>query len=154
MIYVPRTLNNLVINTPQLYLLHQKSSSYSQNTPRDNQCFNSEDSNSKRNELPSPVIPVTPPLNYLVINLPQLYSVHQTSSISSHNTTHELQDSSIPGQTSPDPSNTMPPPSTKNGSRNIYGCIVDVSKLKPVQRKQHAVMLLHNYHKLCNMNDP
>ena len=46
-------------------------------------------------------------------------------------TTHELQASSIPGRTSPDPSNIMPPPSTNNGSCNIYGCMVDVSKLTP-----------------------
>ena len=48
----------------------------------------------------------------------------------------------------------MPPPSTNNGTRNIYGCMVDVSKLKPAQRQQHAVMLLQNYHELCNTNDP
>ena len=67
---------------------------------------------------------------------------------------HELQASSIPGRTSPDLSNTMPPPSTNNGSRNIYGCMVDVSKLTPTQRQQHAVMLLEHYHKLCNTNYP
>ena len=65
-----------------------------------------------------------------------------------------MQASSIPGRTSPDLSNTMPTPSTNNGSRNIYGCMVDVSKLKPAQRQQHAVMLLENYHELCNTNDP
>ena len=62
--------------------------------------------------------------------------------------------SSIPDRTSPDPSNTMPPPSTNNGSRNIFGCMVDVSKLKPAQRQQHSVMLLQNYHELCNTNEP
>ena len=78
----------------------------------------------------------------------------QQSSISSHNRTHDLQASSIPGRTSPDPSNTIPPPSTNNGGRNIYGCMVDVSKLTPAQRQQHAVMLLQHYHELCNTNDP
>ena len=48
----------------------------------------------------------------------------------------------------------MPPPSTNDGSHNIYGCMVDVSKLTPAQRQQHAVMLLENYHELCNTNDP
>ena len=70
------------------------------------------------------------------------------------NTTHELQASSIPGQTSPDPSNTMPRPSINDGSRNIYGCMVDVSKLTPAQRQQHAVMVLEHYHELCHTNDP
>ena len=68
--------------------------------------------------------------------------------------THEFQASSVPGRTSPDPSNTMPPLSTNNGSHNIYGCMVDVSKLTSEQRQQHAVMLLQNYHELCNKNDP
>ena len=31
--------------------------------------------------------------------------------------------------------------------------MVDVSKLKPPQRQQHAVMLLQHYHELCNTND-
>ena len=48
----------------------------------------------------------------------------------------------------------MPPPSTNDGNRNIYGCMVDVSKLTPAQRKKHAVMLLEHYHELCNTNDP
>ena len=52
------------------------------------------------------------------------------------------------------PSNTMPPPSTNNGSRNIYGCMVGVSKLTPAQRQQHSVMLLQHHHYLCNTNDP
>ena len=101
-----------------------------------------------------PVIYVFLPLNNSFINPFQLSSVRQQSSSSSHNTTHELQASSIPGQTSPDPSNTMPLPSTNDGSRNIYGCMVDVSKLTPSQRQQHAVMLLEHYHELCNMNEP
>ena len=67
---------------------------------------------------------------------------------------HGLHYSSIPGRTSPDPSNTMPPPSTNTGSYNIYGCMVDVSKLTPAQRQHHAVMLLQHYHELCNTNDP
>ena len=48
----------------------------------------------------------------------------------------------------------MPPPTTNNGGRNIYGCMVDVSKLTQAQGQHHAVMLLQHYHKLCNMNDP
>ena len=100
------------------------------------------------------VITVPHLLNESVINPPQLSSVSQHSSRYSHNTTHELQDSSIPGWTSPDPPNTMPPPSTNNKSRNIYGCMVDVSKLTPAQRQKHAVMLLHNYHELFNTNEP
>ena len=32
--------------------------------------------------------------------------------------------------------------------------MVDVSKLTLAQLQQHAVMLLQNYHKLCNMHDP
>ena len=67
---------------------------------------------------------------------------------------HELHYSSIPGRTSPDPSNTMPPPSTNNGSRNIYEWIIDVSKLTPEQRQQHDVMLTQNYQELCNTNAP
>ena len=98
--------------------------------------------------------PVPHPLNDQVINPTQLSSVCQQSSISSNNTTHELQATSTPGRTSPDPSNTMPPPSTNNESRNIYEYMVDVSKLTLAQRQQHAVMLLQNYHELCNMNDP
>ena len=79
---------------------------------------------------------------------------NQQSSRSSQNTTHELQDSSIPGRTLPDLSNTMPPPFTKNGSLNIYVCMVRVSKLTPSQQLQHAVMLLQPYHELCNTNYP
>ena len=29
-----------------------------------------------------------------------------------------------------------------------------MSKLTPAQRQKHAVMLLENYHELCNTNDP
>ena len=32
--------------------------------------------------------------------------------------------------------------------------MVDVSKLTPAQRQQNAVILLENYHELCNANDP
>ena len=80
--------------------------------------------------------------------------VCQQKSISSYNTEHEFQASSISGRTSPDPSNTIPPPSNNNGSRNVYGCMVDVSKLKPAQQQQHAIILLQHYCKLCNRNDP
>ena len=100
------------------------------------------------------MIPVPPPLNNSVINPPQLSSVGKHSSISSHIKTHELQASSIPDRTSPDSSNTMPPSPTNNGSRNIYGCMVDVYKLTPAQRQHHDEMLLQHHHKSCNMNDP
>ena len=66
----------------------------------------------------------------------------------------ELKASPIPVQTSDDLSNTMPPLSTKNVSRNIYGCMVDVSKLKSSQRQQHAIILLQHYRKLCNTKYP
>ena len=125
-----------------------------QKTPRDNRGFNCNDCHSKSIEMSLPVISVSLPLNNSVINPPQLSSVCQQSSRSSHNTTHELQASSIPGQTSPDLSNNMPPPSTNNGSRKIYGCMVDVSKLTPEQQQQHAVMLLQHYNELCNTNEP
>ena len=147
-------LNNSVINPPQLSSVFQQSSRSSHNTPRDNQCLNTNHSNSKSNELSSPVIPMLPPWNDSVINTTQPSSVRQQSSSSSHNTTHELQASSMPGRTSPDTSNTMPPLSTNNGSRNIYRCMVDVSKFTPVQRQQHAVMLIQNYHKFWNTNEP
>ena len=62
-ISVPPPLNNSLINPSQLSSVCQQSSSSSQNTPRDNRCFNRKDSNSKRNELSSLVIPVPPPLN-------------------------------------------------------------------------------------------
>ena len=32
--------------------------------------------------------------------------------------------------------------------------MVDVYKLTPEQRQQHAVMLIDSYHELCNTNDP
>ena len=133
--------------------VRQQSSSSSPNTPLDNRCFNSKDSNSKSNELPSPVIPVLPPFNDSVINPNQLYSVSQQSSSSLNNTTCVLQASSIPRRTPPDPSNIMPQPSTNNGSPNIYGCMVDLSKLTQAQQQQHAVMLLQHYHEFCNRND-
>ena len=120
-IYLSLSLNNSVINPPQLSLICQQSSRSSHNTPRDNWCFNSKDSNSKSNDLSSLVIPVPPPFNYSVINPPQLSLVGQKSSSSSHNTMHELQASSIPCQSSSDVSNTMPPPYINNGGSNIYG---------------------------------
>ena len=148
-ISVSLPLNNLVINSPQLSSVCQQSSRSLPNSPRDNKCLDSNHINSKSNELLSPVISTLPSWNYPFINPTQLSSVCQQSSRSSPNTTHELQASSIPGRTSPDPSNT-----TNNGSCNIYECMVDVSKLTPAQRQQHAVMLLEHYHELCNINDP
>ena len=147
-------LNNSVINPPQLSSDFQKSSISSHNTPCDNGCFNTRDSNSKINEFSSPVIPVTPVLNDLVINPLQLYLVCQHSSSSLDNTTHELQDSSTTGRTSPDPSNTMTLPFTNNGSCNIYECMVGVYILTPAQQQQHSVMSLQHYYELCNTNDP
>ena len=125
-----------------------------QTASRDKRCFNCKCSHSKKNELLSTVTPVPPTLNNSVINPPQLSSVSQQSSISSQNTTHESQASSILRWTSPDPTSTMPPPSTKNISRNIYICMVDVYKLKPAQRQKHAVVLLQYYFELCNTNEP
>ena len=104
--------------------------------------------------MSSPVVPVPPTLNDSFINPHQLSSVCQQSSRSSHTTLYELQASPIIGRTSPDPSDNMPPPSTKNGSHNIYECMVDVSKLTLARLKQHDVMLLQNYHELFNTNDP
>ena len=152
--YVSPPLNHSVINPSHLSSGCQQSSRSLYNTPHDNQCFNRKDSNSNINDLTPPLITVTPPFNDSVINTTQLSLVGQQSSSSSHNTTHEFRASSIPGRTSPDPSDTTPPPPTKNGSRNIYGCMVDVSKLTPAQRQQRAVMLLQYYHKLCNTNGP
>ena len=101
------------------------------------------------------MIPVTSSFNYSFINPHQLSSDSQQSSIYSHNRTHELQASSIPGWTSPDISNTTPPLSTNNGSHNIYGYMVYVSKMTPEQKQhQHAVMLLKYYHDLWNTNYP
>ena len=57
---VPHPLNDTVINPPQMSLVRQQSSRYSQNTPRDNQCLNYNGSHSKSNELSSTVIPVPP----------------------------------------------------------------------------------------------
>ena len=141
-ISVSLPLNNSVINPPQLSSVCQQSSRSSPNSPRGKQFLNSNHINSKSNELSSPVIPMLPPWNDPFINPTQLSSVFQQSSSSSPNTTHELQASSIPSRTSPDPSNTMPPPSTNNRSRNIYGCMVDVYKLTPAQQQQHEAVLL------------
>ena len=47
----------------------------------------------------------------------------------------------------------MPPLSTNNGSRNIYGCMVDVLKFIPEQQQHHVLMLLQHYHQLCNTNE-
>ena len=110
-ISVSLPFNNSVINPSQLSLVLQQSSRSSHNTPCDNRCFNSKYSNSKSNELPSPVIHVPPPLNDSVINPTQLSLVRQQSPRYSYNTTHELRASSRPGRTSPYPSNTMPPSS-------------------------------------------
>ena len=132
----------------------KKLSRSSPNTPSDNKCLNRNHSKSKSNDLSSPVIPVPPILNDSIVNPPQLSYFWQQSSSSSQNTKHELQASSIPGRTSPDPSNAMPPPSTNNVSCNIYGCMIDLSKLTPAKRQHHAVMLLQHYHELCNTNDP
>ena len=151
---MPPPFNNLVINPPQLSLVCQKLFSSSHNTPHDNRCFNFKDSNSKSNDLSSLVIHVPPTLNDSVNNPPQLSLVCQHSSRSSQNTNPESQASSIPVRNPLDPSNTMPPLSTNNGGRNIYECMVDVSKLTPAQRKQRSVMLLQHYHDLCNTNDP
>ena len=132
-ISVSLPLNNSVINPPQMSSVCQ---------------------HSKRNELSSTAIPKLTPRHYPFINPTQLSSVRQKSSSSSPNTTHELQASSIPGRTSSDPSNTMPPPPTNDGNQNIYGCMVDVSKLTLAQWQQHAVLLLEHYHELCNTNNP
>ena len=120
---------------------------------RDNRWFNCKDSHLKRNDFSSLVILVTHTLNDLVINQPHLSSARQESSIYSQNTTPESQASSIPGQTSADLSNTMLMTSTNNISHNIYGCMVDVSKLTPAQRQQNAIILIQHYHELCNTNN-
>ena len=111
-IYVYLPLNNSVINPPQMLSVCQQS---------------------KSNELSSPVIPKLPPWNYPFIKPTQLSSVRQKSFSSSPNTTYDLQASSIPGRTSPDLPNTLPPPPTNDGNHNIYGFMVDVSKLTPAQ---------------------
>ena len=145
-ISVSLPLNNSVINPPQLSSVCQQSSRSLPNSPRDKKCLDINHINSKSNELSSPVIHTLTPCNDPFIKPTQLSLVRQKSSSSSPNTMHELQASSIPGRTSPDPSNIMPPPSTNDGSRNIYVCMVEVSKLTPAQQKQHAVMLLDHYH--------
>ena len=137
-IYVSLPMNHLVINSPQLSSGCQQSYRSSHNSSRDKKYLDSNHINSKRNDLSSPVISKLLPWNNPFINLTQLSSVCQQSSSSSPNTTHELQASSIPSRTSPYPSNTMPPPSTNDGSCNIYRCMVDVSKLTPAQQQQHA----------------
>ena len=58
-------------------------------TPRDNQGFNRSDCHSKSIEMSLPVISVSLPLNNLVINPPQVSSVCQQSSGSSHNSPHD-----------------------------------------------------------------
>ena len=118
----------LVSNPPQMYSIYQQSSRSSPNSHHDNKWLDSNHINSKSNDLLSPGIPTLPPWNFPFINPTQLFMVRQQSYSSSPNTTHDLQASSLPGWTSPDLSNTMPPPSTKNGSRNVYVCMVAVSK--------------------------
>ena len=151
---MPPPLSNTVINPPQLSSVCQQSSISSHNTTRYNQYFNIKDSNSNSNDLLLPVIPVPNPLNYLVVNTPQLFSVTKQPSSSSHNTTHESKASSISVWISPYPSDTMPPPSTNNGIHHIYGYMVDVSKLTLAQLQHHSVMIIQHYHELCNTNDP
>ena len=90
-ISVSLPLNNSVINKPQLLSVCQQSSRSSHNTPCNNQCLNTNHSNSKRYELSSPVIPMLHPWNDPFIYPTQLSSVRQHSSRSSHNTTHKLQ---------------------------------------------------------------
>ena len=133
-IYVSPTLNNSVINPYQMSSVCKHSSRSSQNTPCENRCFNCKDNHSNINDFSSLVIPVPPPFNDSVINSTQMSLVLQQSYSSSHNTTHELQASSIPGRNSLDPPNTMPLPSTNNVSRNIYGFMLDMFKLTPAQQ--------------------
>ena len=77
-ISVSLSLNNSVINPPQLYSVCQQSSMSSPNSPRDNKCLNRNHIKSKSNES-SPVIPMLPPWNYPFINSTQLSSVCQQS---------------------------------------------------------------------------
>ena len=58
-------------------------------TPRDNRGFNRNDCHSKSIEMSLPVIYVSLPLNNQVTNLPQLSSVCQQSSKTSHNSPHD-----------------------------------------------------------------
>ena len=60
-------------------------------TPCDYQGFNRNESHSKRNYFSLPVISISLPLNNSVINPPQLSSVFQQSSRSSHNTPRDNQ---------------------------------------------------------------
>ena len=113
-ISVSLPLNNLVINPAHMSSVCQQSSRSSHNSPRDKKFLDSNNINSNNNELSSPVIPTLTPWNDPSINPTQLSSVRQQSFRSSPNTTHELQASSIPGRTSPDPSNTMPLPPTND----------------------------------------
>ena len=74
-IYFSPPFNNSFINPSQLSSVIQQSSRSLHSTPHDNQCFNINNSKSKSNELPSPVIPVPHPLNDSVINTNQHSSV-------------------------------------------------------------------------------
>ena len=76
-----------------------------QTTPRNNRGFNCKDCQSKSIEMSLPVISVYLPLNNLVINPPQLSSVCQQSSTSSHNSPHdrEFHDSNHINSKSNDP---------------------------------------------------
>ena len=58
-------------------------------TPRDNRGFNRNDCHSKSIDMSLPVISVSLPLNNSVINPPQLSSICQQSSRSSHNSPHD-----------------------------------------------------------------
>ena len=86
-IYVSPQLNNSVINPSQLSSVRQQPYRSSHFTPCDKWFFNSNYSNSKSNDFPSPMIPVPPLLNYSVNNPTRLSSDYQQSSSSSHNTT-------------------------------------------------------------------
>ena len=153
-ISVSPPLNNSVINSPKLSLVSQLSSRSLHNNHGDNRCFNRKDSSLPINELSSPMITAPLPMNDSVMYPTQMYSVCQQSSISSQNIVHELQASSIPSWNSPDPLNTMSTTSSNKLSHNNYGRMVDVSRLTPAQLQQHDVILLQNYHELCNTNKP
>ena len=114
--------NNMQITLPHTHIafMMTRPKGIGSRHTHENRCFNCKDSHSKSNDLSSLVIPVPPPLNDSIIFLPPLFLVRQQSSRSSQNKTPDLQASSIPGRTPADPSNTIPLPSTKNRSRNIY----------------------------------
>ena len=76
-IYVSLPLNNSVINPPQLSSVCQNSSMTSPNSSRDNKCLDSNQINSKKNELSSPVIPKLSPWNDPFINPTQLSLLRQ-----------------------------------------------------------------------------